>query len=204
MNPKWLEWTRRLQAVAQTGLHFAGTHYEVERYSEVREIAAEMLAAGGGDPQSFLELLGRDSGYATPKVAVWAAAFRDHRILLVRNREDGCWSMPGGWADVGDTPSRAVEREICEESGFRARAVKVMAVYDRDRQGHSPLPWHVYKVFFLCEILGGEPSESEETDGVGFFAEDDLPPLSAARLTRAQVARAFAHHRDSGLPTEFD
>ncbi|MDQ2743299.1 MAG: NUDIX domain-containing protein, partial [Chloroflexota bacterium] len=108
------------------------------------------------------------------------------------------------WADVYDSPSEATVREIWEESGYRTRATKVLAVYDRSKQGHPPFPFHTYKLFFLCELLGGTPTSSIETDDVGFFDEHDLPELSVGRVTQAQISRFFAHYRDPTLPTDFD
>jgi ADP-ribose pyrophosphatase YjhB (NUDIX family) len=205
MLPKWLEWARRLQATAQTGLTYARDPYDVERYHAMRALAVEIAAAHTMETGARIdELFHGQTGYATPKVDVRGAVFRDGRILLVHERADGAWTMPGGWADSGDTPSRAVEREILEESGFEARAVKLIAVHDRDTQGHPPGPFAIYKLFFLCELVGGAAADSTETAGADFYAEDALPPLSLGRVTRFQIARAFAHHRTPDLPTEFD
>jgi ADP-ribose pyrophosphatase YjhB (NUDIX family) len=205
VTPQWLAWARRLQAIAQNGLTYATSPYDVERYEEVWSIAAEMLAAGGGGPLDRIQdWFARESGYATPKVDVRAAVFAESRVLLVREREDGRWTLPGGWADVGDAPSEAVVRETKEESGYDVRVVKLAMLYDRDRHGHPPIPFHSYKLFFLCELAGGEPRASGETDGVGFFAEDDLPPLSLTRVTPEEIHRAFEHHRRRESATEFD
>ncbi len=205
-SPRWLDWALRLQALAQDGLLFAQNPFDADRYRAVRQIAAEMMAAGSGWPdERIVGLFDAQTGYATPKVDVRGAVFREGQILLVRERTDGGWTLPGGWADPWDTPSSAVEREIREESGYLARAVKLVAVYDRARQGHQPPhPFAIYKLFFLCELVGGEPTTSAETDGVGFFAEDALPELSLARVTSRQLARLFAHARHPEWPADFD
>lgn len=206
MHPQWLEWANRLQALAQTGLEFASNPFEVERYQAVRRVAAEMLAAGSdANVEHVLDLLQSETGYATPKVDVRGVVFQDDRVLLVKERIDGCWTLPGGWADVGATPSENVEREVYEESGYRARAVKVLAIYDRRKHGHvPPHPHHIYKIFFLCKLIGGTASQSIETDGVGFFAEHELPELSLGRVTPSQMARMFEHHRHPDWPPDFD
>jgi ADP-ribose pyrophosphatase len=205
MNDDWLEWARRLQAIAQTGLEFALSDYDRERYQAVRDIALSMLAAGTGVERRRVESLFEGAtGYATPKVDVRAAVFRDGRILLVKERSDGLWTLPGGWADVGDSPAAAVEREVREESGFEVRAVKLAAVYDRNRHPHPPLIHHCWKLFFVCELLGGEPRPSNETEAADFFAPDDLPPLSISRTTPGQIAHMFEHLRDPLRPTTFD
>ena len=206
MHPQWLEWASRLQALAQTGLEFANNPFEVERYLAVRRVAAEMLAAGSDSSvERVLDLLQLETGYATPKVDVRGVVFQGDRVLLVKERMDGHWTLPGGWADVGATPSENVEREVFEESGYRARAVKLLAIYDRRKHGHMPPhPHHIYKIFFLCELIGGTASQSIETDEVGFFAEHELPELSLGRVTPAQLARMFEHHRHPDWPPDFD
>ncbi len=205
-EPAWLAWARELQALTQTGLHYSEDRFDIERYERIRAIAAEMLAAGSGHPASrIVELFRQDTGYATPKVDVRGAVFRDDRILLVRERGDGRWSMPGGWADVNHPAAANVEREIVEESGFTARAVKLAAVWDRSRQGHAPPhPLYVYKMYFICELTGGAARTGAETDAVDFFAADALPELSIARVTSRQIARMFEHWRRPDLPTDFD
>jgi len=205
MNPLWLDWARRLQAIAQNGMTFSRDHFDIERYEQVRQIAAEIMAAhSDADMNVVRGLFAGQVGYATPKVDVRGAVFQGDTILLVKERSDGRWTLPGGWADVGDSPAEAVAREIVEESGYQARAVRLLALYDRNKHGHPPIPDHTYKLFFLCKLTGGAPAESAETDAVGFFAEHELPELSLTRVTPAQIARLFAHYRDPDLPADFD
>jgi ADP-ribose pyrophosphatase YjhB (NUDIX family) len=205
MHPTWLEWARRLNALAQTGLTYAENSYDIERYTAIRTIAAEMIAHGAGlETGRVLSLLAADAGYATPKVDVRGVVFRDGKILLVRERSDGLWTLPGGWADVGDSPADAVVREIREESGFETRATKLLALLDRNRHGHPLHLNHIYKVFIQCEIVGGSPTTSHEIEGVGFFAEDEIPELSLTRNVPAQIVRMFEHYRQPDLPADFD
>ncbi len=205
MIPNWLDWAQRLQAIAQTGLNYSTNVFDIERYQAVREIAAEMAVSfSDADAGAMRALFAGQEGHATPKVDVRAAVFRDDAILLVRERSDGLWTLPGGWADVGESPGEAVAREAYEESGYRVRAVQVLAVYDRNKHPHPPFPFHTYKLFFLAELTGGQPAHSVETDGVGFFREDELPGLSVMRVTPGQIARLFQHHRHPDWPTDFD
>jgi len=206
MNPQWLLWARRLQAIGQTGLTYCRDRYDRERYQQLYEVAAEMMAHGSGLPgaEPVVELFKQGAGYATPKVDVRAAVFDDGRLLLVRETEDGGWSLPGGWADVGDSPSVAAVREVREESGYEVHARKLAAVYDRDRHGHPPIPFHAYKLFFLCDLVGGASARSHETDAVDFFAEDNLPPLSLTRVTPDEIQHMFDHYRHPEWPTSFD
>jgi ADP-ribose pyrophosphatase YjhB (NUDIX family) len=171
----------------------------------VMAIAAAMVAARTGeDPTRVEGLLGGERGYATPKVGVRAAIFREGRILLVKERADGGWTLPGGWADIGDSPGVAVEREAREESGFEVHAVKLAAVYDRNRHELTPSLYHIWKLFFLCEITGGAPTASVETEAVEFFPAEELPPLSRGRVTPRQIAHMFEHLRHPEWPTTFD
>ena len=206
MEPKWLDWARQLAAISQSGLHYCDNHYEIERYRAISDIAAEMMADGGRlEKVVFAELFSRQAGYATPKVDVRGAVFRDDTILLVKESVDGLWTLPGGFADVGDSPSEAVVREVVEESGFEVRTTKLCAVYDRNKHPHKPsFPFHLYKIFFLCQITGGEPRTSSETDAVEFFAENEIPPLSQGRVLPKQIKRMFQYYRDPSLPTDFD
>ena len=205
LDPQWLGWAQQLQALAQTGIAYAVNEFDRQRYEGVRAIAAAMLAAGARGETHVLEgLLSAEAGYATPKLDVRAAVFRDERILLVKERSDGRWTLPGGFADVGDSPSSAAEREVREESGYEVRAVKLAAVYDRNRHEHTPFLYHLWKLFFICELTGGAPRASIETEAVEFFAADALPALSLGRVTAAQIGHMFEHHRDARRPTSFD
>jgi len=203
-----LHWklARKLQALAQTGLTYAVNSYDRERYQAVAEVAAELMAEQSGTSvETFRHLFSQQDGYATPKVDVRAAAFRDGKLLLVQEASDGQWTLPGGWADVNDSPTEAVEREMLEESGFTAKVVKLAAVYDRAKHPHTPpFPFHVYKLFFLCCITGGEARTSAETLAVDFFSPDALPPLSSTRIVEEQIQRMFEHWKNPDLPTDCD
>jgi ADP-ribose pyrophosphatase YjhB (NUDIX family) len=205
MDPEWLRWVKRLQAIAQDGLTYATDDYDVGRYEQLQEIAAEILAAHStGALEDARRLLKLETGPATPKVDVRAAVFDGDKILLIKEPGDGGWSPPGGWADVGESPAEVAVREVREESGYRVRAVRLISAYDRDRQGHPAIPYHVYKLVFLCEIVDQTRSRAVDANGVGFFSEHQLPHLSLSRVTPAQIKRFFEHHRRPELPADFD
>ncbi|MEO6999414.1 MAG: NUDIX hydrolase N-terminal domain-containing protein [Terracoccus sp.] len=197
-----------MTALSQSGLFYAVNDYDTDRYRKLGALAAELLASVTDQPAEHWQLeLGRDTGYVTPKVDVRGALVdADDRILLMRERSDNRWSLPGGWADPLDTPSRAVEREMAEETGYGARAVKLVGCWDRDTQGHLPkLPFSIYKLFFLCEPTGDvRPPDALETLEIGWFGIAELPVLSEGRISERQLRRILAHHRDRSLPTEFD
>ena len=205
MNEPWLGWIRRVTAIAQNGLAYTEGPFDRERYLELQRIAAEMVAAlGEEEPEKVLRRLSWEKGYATPKVEVRGVVFRGDALLLVRERADGLWTLPGGWADVGESPREAVIKEIREESGYEARTIKLLAVWDRDRHTQPPLPWAVYKLVIRCELTGGDARSSIETTGAEFFHEHEMPPLSLGRVTPAQISRIFEHFRNPEWPTEFD
>src|ERR1700676_1982598 len=205
-DPQWLSIARELRAIAQTGLTFTTDRFDRRRYERVRELAASMLALGSGaDYGVILGILLEDKGYATPKVDVRGAAFVDGRVLLVREISDGKWTLPGGWADVNQTAGECVVREIAEESGFEVRILKLAAVHDYQKSNHPTRHIDsIYKIFFICEITGGAARISDETSEVGFFARNELPPLSLGRTTAAQIDRMFHHGEHPELATDFD
>ena len=204
-EPQWLRIAREVRAIAQTGLAFNADGFDHQRYQRLRELAALLMAQGSAtEHESILELLRQEKGYATPKVDVRGAAFQDGRVLMVREISDGKWTLPGGWADVNQSAGECVVREIAEESGFKARALKLAAVYDYQKRNPSPHIDSIYKMFFICEIVGGAASASNETSEVAFFPRNELPPLSLGRTTAAQIDRMFDHREQLELPTDFD
>jgi ADP-ribose pyrophosphatase YjhB (NUDIX family) len=205
-EPQWLTIAREVRALAQTGLAFTADGFDQQRYTRLRELAALLMAQGsGGGHEPILELLRQEKGYATPKVDVRGAAFLDGRVLMVREISDGKWTLPGGWADVNQSAGECVVREIAEESGFEARALKLAGVFDYQRSGHPPRHMDsIYKMFFICEITGGEPRPSDETSEVAFFGRGEMPPLSLGRTTAAQIERMFHHAARPELATDFD
>lgn len=215
--PDWLRWARQIQAIAQTGLTFVKDPYDKQRYEALRALAAEIMESpcalfGARASVELSQQFVSGTGYATPKLDVRGAVFRDEpdgesAILLVKERSDGCWTLPGGWVDVGETPSQAVEKEVREESGYEVKAEKILSVWDRDAQGHPPYTHHVWKVFVRCRVIGGRlrcEGDGLETDGADFFRESQIPPLSLPRVLPSQVARLFEHHRNPALSADFD
>lgn len=203
--PRWLEWAREIQQLCQTGLAFTQSDYETQRYERLIQIAAEIVAAHTPEGrEALIENFSSQPGYATAKIDVRGAVTRGDKILLVQERRDQRWCMPGGWADVGDLPSAMVAREVWEESGFEVAARKVLAVFDANRGGRPLEFYHAYKIIFLCEITGGEARPSDETMAVDFFSFDDLPPLSLQRTNERHLAEVRAHLADPGRPAAFD
>ena len=202
---KWLDWAKQLQSLAQAGLAYSKDIYDVERFELIRNISVEMLSQQTGMEMTVIkDLFASETGYATPKVDIRAVIFKDNKILMVKENSDGSWSLPGGWADIGLTPSEVAVKEVKEESGFDVKAVKLLAVMDMKCHPHPPSPFHIYKMFIQCEIIGGQPMKGVETSAVEFFAENKLPPLSIARNTQTQIEMAFKHLYNPKEPVYFD
>jgi len=201
---QWLTWAREIYALAQAGLAYSKNEFDLDRYRRLQEISAEIIASQSGlEKASVSKSFSMQAGYPTPKVDVRGAVIRDGKILLVQERVDGRWSMPGGWADLGDSPSEMAVREVREESGFNVRAKKVIAVFDANRI--QPMEfYHSYKLIFLCELVGGEAQVSNETLAVDFFDPAHLPELSSMRTNEKMIQEVLAHIEDENRRTAFD
>lgn len=203
-TPNWLGWTRQIFSIAKSGLTYSESDYDIDRYKHLMEIAAEMLASQGElSKDAIQQSFSMQSGYATPKIDVRGAVFCDGKILLVQERADGKWALPGGWADLGDLPSAMIEREVREESGLNVKAAKVAAIYDANHIQPFEF-YHAYKIIFLCDYIDGETRPSMETLAVGFFDPAALPPLSIYRTDERMLQEVFAHHADPARLAAFD
>ena len=201
----WVDVARRLQSIAEAGLTYSGDPYDLDRYRALQALAVDIVSVNSSlPPTDVYDAMRHETGYATPKVDVRGVVFSDAKLLMVRERAEQLWSVPGGWADLGESPGECAVKEVREESGLDVRPTKLLAVLDRDRHGHPKLLWHVYKIFLRCELVGGVRATGIETDDVGFFGRDALPPLSTSRITSRQVVRLFEHHDHPDLPTDFD
>ena len=190
--------------MSQAGITYSQNEFDIERYKRLQEITAEMIESQAGlSKESVLESFSMQAGYTTPKIDVRGAVIRDNKILLIQERMDGKWAMPGGWADLGNTPASVAEREVWEESGYEVKAEKVVAVLDANRI--EPMEfYHAFKIIFLCKLMGGEPRISHETLAVDFFDLNHLPPLSLYRTNESMLQEVFAHVQDSNRRTAFD
>ncbi len=188
---------KRIQALAEIGLEFSNSNYDRERYDEIQEICLNMLELLTDVPVTKIRpVIQEMNGYKTPKVDVRAVVFNpEGKILLIQEKVDGCWALPGGWADVGYTPRQIAEKECFEEAGLRVNASCLLAVMDKTAQRMPPEFEYVYKLFIRCEPLGMEISTGPETEGVGWFAENEIPELSNPRNIESQIHLMFAYFR---------
>jgi ADP-ribose pyrophosphatase YjhB (NUDIX family) len=201
---QWIAWAREIFSLSQAGLAYSKNEFDLERYKRLQEITAEMIESQTElSKESILESFSMQAGYATPKIDVRGAVIRDNKILLIQERMDGKWAMPGGWADLGNAPASVAEREVWEESGYKVKAEKVVAVLDANRI--EPMEfYHAFKIIFLCKLEGGEPHISYETLAVDFFDLNNLPPLSSYRTNTDMLQEVFAHVQDPNRRTAFD
>ena len=204
--PKWLKWAREIQQLSQTGLAFAVTDYEKQRYTKLMEITAEIVEHHTDlKSEPVAKVLMAQPGYATPKIDVRSAVINEEgKILLVKEVMDKKWAMPGGWADVGDIPSEVAIRETKEESGYDVKPTKVIGVFDANRDGRPMEFFHAFKIIFLCVLVGGEAATSVETEDVAFFNIDELPPLSQNRTNMKHIREIKNHLKNNKCTTFFD
>jgi ADP-ribose pyrophosphatase YjhB (NUDIX family) len=202
--PKWIQWAREIFSLSQAGLAYSRNEFDLERYKRLQEITAEMIESQSNiSSEEALTSFSMQAGYVTPKIDVRGAVVHEDKILLIQERMDGRWALPGGWADLGNAPASVAEREVWEESGYRVKAEKVVAVIDANRI--EPMEfYHAFKIIFLCRLMGGEPKVSYETLAVGFFELNGLPPLSIYRTNEDMLLEVFAHVKNPSRPTAFD
>jgi ADP-ribose pyrophosphatase YjhB (NUDIX family) len=201
----WLEYAKRVQALAQAGLTYAENSFDQERYQELSEISVRIVAEmSETDISRVRELFTNEVGYQTPKTDVRAVVFQDNKILLVREKVDNCWALPGGWADVGYTPGEIAVKETREEAGLEVRALRLLAVLDKKCHPHPPSPYHTYKIFILCQAIGGALQQGSETLDVQYFGRGELPELSVERGTASQIQLMFEYLDNPQKETVFD
>lgn len=204
--PNWLQWSRRIQAITQSGIQYAANPFDLGRYRELNQIAAEMMADGTGTAPGDVQIVfDAQSGYATPKLDVRGVVLKGEKILLVRELMDGgLWTLPGGFVEINESPSSAVERELREEAGVITKAKRILAVYDHNLHGHPHFPFHVYQMFIECDLVAEATPDPIETADPTYFSLRDLPKLSLPRVTPQEIKRIFELVKDPLQQTDFD
>ena len=205
MEPKWLTWSKQLQALAQQGLEYSKDKYDIERFQQLREISAEIMTTYTDlDEQKVQDLFCNEQGYQTPKVDVRGVVIKDGAILMVKEFIDGKWSLPGGWADFDRSVKENVVKEMKEEAGVNVTPNRLIAVQDRRYSNPGVCPYGIYKIFVLCDLIDGEFVENIETETSGYFTLDSLPELSEGRNTEKQIRMCFEAANDPEFMTIFD
>ncbi|MED3727195.1 NUDIX hydrolase [Priestia endophytica] len=205
MSENWLAWVQQMQGIAQAGLAYSKDKYDIERFEQLRELSKEILLQYTKVDANTLDiLLAGEVGYPTPKVAVRAVVFQENKILMVQEEQDGLWSLPGGWADVGLSPREVVVKEVKEEAGIEVEPVRLLAVFDQHHHDHPPSFFHIYNLYLLCEVKGGELKAGMETLDVQYCEQENLPPLSVKRVTKAQIDTFFRFLENPNMETIVD
>lgn len=205
MEAKWIDWVKQIQAIAQAGLTYSKDVYDIERFEQLRDLTVTMMSHYTKTDWEVVEkLFANETGYQTPKVDIRAVVYQDDKLLFVKEKSDGKWALPGGWADVGYTPTEVAAKEVWEETGYKVDHFRLLAVFDKEKHHSSPSATHVYKIFIGCEIVGGEKQTSIETEAVNFFGEKEIPELSIARNTEGQIREMFTCMKDSNKQSLLD
>lgn len=203
-DPRWLTWAKELQFIAQAGLTYSQDPFDLERFERIRELSAEIMSHHSDLPiEKVRDLFCNETGFQTPKLDTRAAIFCDGKILLVKEKA-GVWSLPGGWVDVNQTIKTNTEKEVKEEAGLDVKAVRLIALQDRNLHNDPPYAYNVCKAFVLCEVIGGSFQSNAETTESGYFALDEIPPLAEEKNTKEQIAMCFAAYRDDCWVVPFD
>jgi ADP-ribose pyrophosphatase YjhB (NUDIX family) len=205
MNIKWLEWASQLQSIAQAGLTFGADSYDLDRYEQIRKIAVDIIHEYTDiDHIKVRELFATETGYQTPKVDIRASVFKNDKILMVREKVDGNWSLPGGWADVNTSVSESAIRECSVEAGAIVRPKRIIAIHLANKHNNPLFLYTIYKIFVECELVDNNFKENTETLEAGFFYIDNLPELSLDRNTYEQIKMCFEARKHKVFETIFD
>jgi ADP-ribose pyrophosphatase YjhB (NUDIX family) len=205
MNNKWLQWAAQLQSIAQAGLTFSKDKYDLDRYEQIRNLAVEIVHEYTDiDTVKIKELFASETGYQTPKVDIRAVVFKDDKILLVHEKIDGKWSLPGGWADVNTSVGESAERECLEEAGAVVIPKRIIAVHLANKHNNPMFPYTIYKIFVECTFIEKNFIDNTETFDACFFAHDNLPELSEHRNTRQQINLCYSAKDQDMFETVFD
>ncbi len=184
---------KEIRALAQSALQFTKDPYDRERFERLLDISSELYTElSDSDLEEVERFFIPEVGYATPKVDLRACVFRDDKVMLVKERSDGLWALPGGWADQNESPIEGITREVKEESGYDVTIDALYAVKDRDRNPYKPkYPVSIYKMFFIGSVVAGKPEANMEVSEIEFFSVNDLPPLSEARVLAQDIQDGY-------------
>ena len=203
----WLKIVEELKSIAQNGLTYCDNHFDIERYEQIQELAAKIIANNTEyNTNQIIDIFAKDQGYLTPKLDVRAAIFKSGKILLSKEKADQRWSLPGGFADVNESPKEAIAREVKEETDVEVKVIRLIALWDRQKHNHPSQIPHVYKAVFCCEVIS-EPKQfvsNHEIIDTGWFVKEQLPSMSLGRILPEQIHRLFNLYENNVIETEFD
>jgi ADP-ribose pyrophosphatase YjhB (NUDIX family) len=196
----WLECAKKLEAIAKTGIFYGSNQYEKERFEQIAAISNELISHYANlKPSKVEKFYNVENGYVTPKVDIRSVVFKDDQLLMVKEKSDGKWTIPGGWADIGYTPNEIAIKETFEEAGLEVKPIRVLAIMDKKCHAHPPSPYYAYKIFILCVSVGGFLQAGTETSEVKYFNLDELPDLSEERITKNQLNIVIERYKNPDI-----
>lgn len=205
MSFNWLDIAKKLQSIAQSGLEYGADKYDLERYQQIRDISVDIMQHFTQESrEKITDLFASEQGYQTPKIDIRGVVFRNNKILMVQESIDNCWTLPGGWADIGYSPFENAKKEVFEEANINVEPQRILAVFDKKKYSHPPDIYHVYKLFILCKDLGGEVKPGMETLDAKWVGRNEKLPLSKARITQLQIDAMFKFYDSPNQATLCD
>ena len=198
-------WSDQLRAIANDGLRWSSDNpYHQHRFERIRAVAAELFAAQDErDAETIERIFSADLTHVAPYPGGDAAIMNQAgEMLLIQRKDNQLWAMPGGLLEVGETPAEGTCREAWEETGVEVEPLALIGVYDSRLCG-SRTTAHLYQFVFLCRPLQStaRPVVTAETLDVGWFTEDNLPPLSPGHTLR--IPDAFRYWQGAETKTIF-
>ena len=191
----FVKYLQRMIALTDTGLTFTKDPFDRERYEDLRSLLSEMLNQESDlDAEEVAEVLKPTSAYVTPLMDVRAWIVEDEKICLVRGQGENDWALPGGFGEVGYSPTENILKEIEEETGFEAKVERLLAVFDTNRFQLQSKQYA--KFIFECKLLDGQFQKNQEIADLQFFAIDQLPNLSEKRITKEQIEILWQVYQD--------
>ncbi len=190
----------KVQSIAKIGLEFSKDPYALENYHDINELTRKML-------EQFMEISFERPNYfsrkvyPTPNVSVRTVIFNEkNEVLMVQEKNDLKYSLPGGWADLYETPKEAAIKECLQEAGAVVKIERLTAIFNRT-PFKEPTSVPEYALIFKGKLVSLSSAHHHETLDVRFFPLDALPPLST-KVTQAEVMRAIQSALKKGIEVD--
>ena len=186
----------KVQAISKIGLIYSKDPYAITNYKEINELSRQFLEdfenVKFDRPNYFSKEI-----YPTPNVSVRTVILNSDRtkVMMVREVSLGTYSLPGGWADLYDSPSKTAKNECSQEAGADVEIVRLVGVLDRTPfKSSASIPEFV--IVFEGKLLGDLHEHEYETDDVGWFDIDNLPEVSR-KTSKEELLKMILAARDN-------
>jgi ADP-ribose pyrophosphatase YjhB (NUDIX family) len=135
-----------------------------------------------------------------PIIGVGAILLKRDRVLMAQRGKEplkGCWSLPGGALETGETLANAVRREVREETGLDIRPLGVLGIFERLMRDASGAPeYHYVLIDYMCRIVGGTLAPGDDVCAVEWVRRRDLAGIEITEGTLAVIEKAFRKRRE--------